>query len=109
MSANLKTFTSDNWEGEVLKSAIPVLVDFWASWCGPCRMIAPHVEALAEKYAGKLIVGKLNVDENPNVSGQYGIRGIPTLLLFKNGKISEQIVGFQSKEQLAKIIDKHVA
>jgi len=108
MGGNVKIFTADGWDADVLKSESLVLVDFWATWCAPCRMIAPTVEALADKYSGKLVVGKLNVDEHPGISGQYGIRGIPTLLLFKNGKIAEQVVGVQSKEQLAKLIDKHV-
>lgn len=106
-SQNVKTFTSENWDAEVMKAATPVLVDFWASWCAPCRMIAPTVDALADKYAGKVKVGKLNVDEHPEISGNYGVRGIPTLLLFKNGQISEQMVGVHSKEQITKILDKH--
>ncbi len=109
MSGNVKTFTSDSWDADVLKSASPVLVDFWASWCAPCRMIAPVIESLADKYAGKVAVGKLNVDENQNVSHNYGIRGIPTLLLFKGGKVVEQIVGVRSKEDLIKILDKHAS
>lgn len=108
MSGNVKTFSTDNWDGEVLKSQTPVLVDFWASWCAPCRMIAPIVESLADKYAGKITIGKLNVDENPSISGDYGVRGIPTLLLFKNGQVEEQIVGVHPKEHLSKILDKHV-
>lgn len=106
-SQNVKTFTSENWDTEVLKAATPVLVDFWASWCAPCRMIAPTVDALADKYAGKVKVGKLNVDEHPEISGNYGVRGIPTLLLFKGGQISEQMVGVHSKEQITKILEKH--
>lgn len=108
MNANVKTFTSENWDGEVLKSTNPVLVDFWASWCNPCRMIAPIVDSIADKYVGKVTVGKLNVDEYPAISGDYGVRGIPTLLLFKNGQVAEQIVGVHPKEHLTKILDKHI-
>ena len=108
MSDKLATFTTANWETDVLKSALPVLVDFWAPWCGPCRMITPVVEALSDKYVGKVKFGKLNVDENQKISGDYGIRGIPTLILFKNGRVAEQVVGVQSKEAMSKMLDRHV-
>ncbi len=98
-----------NFEQEVLKSDIPVLVDFWAIWCGPCRMIAPIIEALAEEYAGKVKVCKVNVDENPNLAARFGIRAIPTLLLFKEGKVVEQLVGVQPKEILESILNRYVS
>ena len=92
--------TDANFEAEVVKSTTPVVVDFWAVWCGPCRMIAPVVEELATEYAGKVQFAKLNVDENPNVSMKYGIRSIPTLLVFKNGKPVDQIVGAVPKRTI---------
>jgi thioredoxin 1 len=101
-------FSEQNFEEEVLKSDKPVLVDFWATWCGPCRMMAPAVDAVAEAYAGRAKVGKLNVDENFTVTGRYNIRGIPTLLLFKDGQVREQIVGAASKEAISKLLDKHL-
>ncbi|HYK91135.1 MAG TPA: thioredoxin [Acidobacteriota bacterium] len=97
-----------NFETEVLKSPIPVLVDFWAAWCAPCRMLAPVVEAVADKYEGKAKIVKLNVDENALTSGKYNIKGIPTLLLFKNGAIKEQIVGNTTKDTISKMIDNHL-
>jgi thioredoxin 1 len=105
---NLLVFSDQNFEQEVLKSDKPVLVDFWATWCAPCRMIAPAVEAIAEQYVDRAKVGKLNVDENLSVTGQYNIRGIPTLLLFKNGQIQEQMVGATSKDAISKLIEKHL-
>ena len=106
--ANVKTFTAQNWESDVLKSNQVVLVDFWAAWCGPCRMIGPVVEEIADEYAGKITVGKLNVDEQSEVAGKYGVMSIPTLLLFKNGEIVEKIVGFRSKQDLTKLIDAKI-
>jgi thioredoxin 1 len=100
--------TDNNFEQEVLKADIPVLVDFWAAWCAPCRMLTPTVEAIAEKYQGKAKVTKLNVDENNLTSYKYNIKGIPTLLLFKGGVIKEQIVGATSKENISKMIDNHL-
>jgi thioredoxin 1 len=90
LNENLHVFTNDNWEGEVLKAQGPVLVDFWAEWCAPCRMIAPSIEALATEFAGRVKVGKLNVDENEDVAMRYAIRSIPTLLIFKGGRVVEQ-------------------
>jgi len=87
LSENVKVLTSQNWEREVLQATGPVLVDFWAEWCAPCRMIAPYVEALANEFAGRATVGKLNVDENEDVAMRYAIRSIPTLLVFKNGRV----------------------
>jgi thioredoxin 1 len=105
---NVQTFTDNNFESDVLKAEPPVLVDFWAEWCGPCKRLAPTVDALATEYAGKVTVGKLNVDENPNVSFKYQVRGIPTLLLFKGGQVVESVIGLAQKDDLKKVIDKHI-
>ena len=102
-------FTDVNFQKEVLEAKQPVLVDFWAEWCGPCRMLAPVVERLAQANVGKLVVGKLNVDENQDTPQRYGIQGIPTLLLFKNGSLVNQIVGFQSQENIQRAIDEVTA
>ena len=98
-----------NFQAEVVNSQTPVLVDFWATWCGPCKMIAPIVEELANEYDGRLKIGKLDVDANPAVSMQYGIRSIPTLLIFKGGMVVEQIVGAMPKRQLVDKLSRHVA
>ena len=108
MSGKVAEVGDQNFETEVLKSSIPVLVDFWAAWCAPCRMLAPVVEAVADKYEGKAKVVKLNVDENMLTSGKYNIKGIPTLLLFKDGAIKEQIVGNTTKDTISKMIDNHL-
>jgi thioredoxin len=97
-----------NWNQEVLESKDPVLVDFWAEWCAPCRMIAPLVEAIAQEYAGRIKVGKLDVDSSPEVAGRYDIRSIPTLLVFKGGKVVEQRVGAVPKAELARLVERHV-
>jgi len=106
--SHMLEFTDQNFEQEVLKAEQPVLVDFWAAWCAPCRMMAPAVEAIAEQYAGRVRVGKLNVDENLSVTSRYNIRGIPTLLLFKAGQIQEQLVGAASKDAIGKVLEKHL-
>jgi thioredoxin 1 len=106
-SDKIKTFTDSNFDVET-KTGV-VLVDFWAEWCGPCRRLAPTVEALAGEYDGRATVAKLNVDENPSVPSRFMIRGIPTLLLFKNGELAETMVGLAAKEDIAKLIDKHLA
>src|SRR5262252_9289802 len=105
---NVQTLTDTNFEESVLKAGAPVLVDFWAEWCGPCKRLAPTVDALATDYAGKVTVGKLNVDDNPNVAMKFQIRGIPTLLLFKGGQVVEQVVGLVQKDDIKKAIDKHL-
>ena len=94
------TLTEANFDTEVLQSKLPVLVDFWAEWCGPCRMLSPTIDELASEFSGKAKVGKVNVDQNQMIAERYGIRSIPTLILFKNGTIVEQIVGSQTKEAL---------
>ncbi len=103
--ANTVEFTDSNFEEEVLNSEHPVLVDFWAEWCGPCRMIGPVVEEMASEYAGKAKIGKVNVDVNPEVSVKYGIRSIPALLIFKDGQVVDQIIGAVPKTHLTKQLD----
>lgn len=105
---NIKVFTDANFEQEVLKADKAVLVDFWAEWCAPCRMMTPTVEAIAEQYSGRASVGKLNVDDSPSVASRYNIRGIPTLLLFKDGQVQEQVVGATSKDVILKMLEKYV-
>jgi thioredoxin 1 len=109
MSAHVSDVSDNSFESDVLQSDKPVLVDFWAAWCAPCRMLAPTVDAVAEKYAGAASVVKLNVDDNPATSQRYGIKGIPTLILFKNGKEEERVVGATSKEAISRMIEKHTA
>lgn len=101
-----KVFTDHDFKNEVLGANQPVLVDFWAEWCGPCRMLAPVIDRIAAANDGKIVVGKMNVDENPETPQQYGIQGIPTLLIFKNGDLANQLVGFQSQENIQKAIDE---
>ena len=108
MGANTVEITDSNFDSEVLKSSVPVLIDFWAAWCAPCRALAPTVDAIAEQYQGRVKVGKLDVDANGATSSKFNIRGIPTLLLFKDGQVKEQIVGAVGKDVIAKAIDKHL-
>ena len=108
MSENITHVTDESFEPEVLKSDVPVLVDYWADWCGPCKAIAPVLDEVARSYAGKLKVAKLNVDENQEVPKRYGIRGIPTLMLFKNGNIEATKVGALSKSQLTAFLDSNI-
>jgi len=105
----VKDIGQDNFASEVLKSDLPVMIDFWAPWCGPCKMVGPIVETLAEENAGKINIGKLNVDDNQALAVQYGVRGIPTLLFFKGGQEVKRIVGAQNKGQLQKAIDEIIA
>ncbi|MGI6684994.1 MAG: thioredoxin [Bacillota bacterium] len=102
---NVKVFSDANFETAVLQADKPVLVDFWAAWCGPCKMIAPVVDAIANEFSGKVIVGKLNVDENNATAANYGVMSIPTLILFKNGKEVERIVGYKTKNELASLLN----
>jgi len=104
MAANINQISDATFDSEVLKSSVPVLIDFWAPWCGPCRAIAPIVDELATEYAGKLKVVKMNVDDNPRTPAQYGVRGIPNLILFKDGQVQQQIVGAVPKAHLVKAI-----
>lgn len=108
MAGNVVEFTDANFEVEVVKSDLPVLVDFWAPWCGPCRMIAPSIEALSGEYSGKVKIGKLNTDDNTDVSARFGIRSIPTLLIFKGGEVVDQLVGALPKEKIAERINKFI-
>jgi len=108
MSEHIQYVSDATFDAEVLQSPLPVLVDYWAEWCGPCRMIAPILDEIAKEYAGRLNVAKLNVDENQQTPQKFGIRGIPTLMLFKNGNIEATKVGALSKSQLAAFIDSHI-
>ncbi|NCN89078.1 MAG: thioredoxin TrxA [Gallionella sp.] len=108
MSEQIHYITDDTFTAEVLQSPLPVLVDYWAEWCGPCRMIAPILDEISQEYAGRLNIAKLNVDENQQTPQKYGVRGIPTLMLFKNGNIEATKVGALSKSQLTAFIDSHI-
>ncbi|MDQ6630147.1 MAG: thioredoxin [Verrucomicrobiota bacterium] len=107
-AANIIILTSTNFDNEVLKSSLPVLVDFWAEWCGPCKMIAPVLDELAGEFEGRAKIAKVNIDEHQNLAAEYGVRAIPTLLVFKGGQVAEQIVGMRSKRDLKSSLDKVV-
>jgi thioredoxin 1 len=108
VSEKILYLTDDTFEDEVLKSSAPVLVDYWAEWCGPCKMIAPILDEIASEYSGKIKVAKLNIDDNPQTPPKYGIRGIPTLMLFKDGNVEATKVGALSKSQLTAFIDSNI-
>ena len=108
MSEQILQLTDDSFEEDVIKSSSPVLVDYWAEWCGPCKMIAPILEEIASEYGGKITVAKLNIDDNPQTPPKYGIRGIPTLMLFKDGNVEATKVGALSKSQLTAFIDSNI-
>jgi thioredoxin 1 len=108
MSEHIKHVSDSTFDAEVIQSATPVLVDYWAEWCGPCKMIAPALEDVAKAYAGRLTVAKLDIDANPATTSKYGIRGIPTLLLFKGGQVAAQKVGALSKSQLTAFVDSNL-
>jgi thioredoxin 1 len=107
--SKITTLTDQNWESEVMGSTQPVLIDFWASWCAPCRALSPSVEAVADQYDGRLKVGKLNVEENADVPFRYNITSLPTLLVIKGGQVAEQRVGLIPREALVKLVEPHVA
>jgi len=108
-SPNIVTLTAENFDQEVLKSGTPVLVDFWAEWCGPCKMVAPILDELATEYDGKVKIGKVNIDDHQSLASEYGIRAIPTLLLFKAGQVADQIVGLRSKRDFKAKLDRVAA
>jgi thioredoxin 1 len=108
VSEQILYVTDDTFEAEVIKSSNPVLVDYWAEWCGPCKMIAPILEEIASEYTGKITVAKLNIDDNPQTPPKYGIRGIPTLMLFKDGNVEATKVGALSKSQLTAFLDSNI-
>ena len=108
MAENIAQITDANWDQEVLKSSLPVLIDFWAEWCGPCHALAPTVASIAETYVGKMKVGKLNVDENDRTAAKYGIRSIPTLILFKDGEIKEVLIGNRPKNEIVQVLNQHL-
>ncbi|MFL2963990.1 MAG: thioredoxin TrxA [Methylophilaceae bacterium] len=108
MSNNIINVTDSNFEQEVLSSEMPVLLDYWAEWCGPCKMIAPILNDIADEYSGKIKIAKLNIDENPGTPAKFGVRGIPTLMIFKSGSIEATKVGAMSKSQLSAFIDSTI-
>ncbi|TWT57568.1 Thioredoxin-1 [Thalassoglobus neptunius] len=108
MAENLAEFSDDTFQSDVLESSEPVLVDFWAPWCGPCKMLTPTIEALADQYAGKVKIGKLNTDENRQAAINYQINSIPTLIVFKDGEPVDRLLGLQQQERIAEVLDRHL-
>jgi thioredoxin 1 len=108
-SDNVVTFKDESFEAQVLKSDVPVLVDFWATWCAPCRAIAPHVEAVAEQFKGQVKVGKLDIDSDPGAPSRFGVRAVPTLILFKDGRPVDQIIGGVPRSRLEEMVKKHLS
>lgn len=108
MAGKIETFTDENWEAGVVSSTTPVLVDFWADWCAPCKALVPAIEAVAEQFDGRLKVGKMNVEENAHVPYRYNITTLPTLLIFKGGQVAEQRIGLLSKEKLVQLLEPHL-
>lgn len=108
-ASNIATLTQENFASEVLQATTPVLVDFWAEWCGPCKMIAPVLNELADEYAGRVKIGKVNIDEHQGLAAEYGVRAIPTLLVFNKGQVTEQLVGARSKRDLKASLDRVTA
>lgn len=108
MSQSIAQFTDENFDRDVVKSSQPVLVDFWAEWCAPCRALTPVVEDIAKETSGKLTVGKMNIDEHPNTPGKYAVQAIPTLLLFKNGEVVDKVVGLVNRSKLLEMVQKHI-
>lgn len=106
MSDKVKEFSDDNFQTEVLEADVPVLVDFWAAWCGPCKSIAPLLDELASEFDGKVVIGKVNVEDNPKTTANYDVRGIPNLIFFKGGEVVHRIMGVVPKEQIAEAIEK---
>ena len=109
MTDKIAIFTDETFAGDIKAGPEPVLVDFWAPWCGPCRAVAPVLEALADEYAGKIRIAKLNVDENPRTAVSFRVQSIPTLLLFKNGQVVEQLIGSHPRESIKSVLDRHLA
>ena len=103
-----KSITDESFEKDVIKGEKPTVVDFWAEWCGPCRMVGPHVDALSTEYDGKAVVGKVNVDHNPSIAAKFGVRNIPTIIFLKNGEVVDKVVGAQSKEALAEKLEANI-
>lgn len=108
MAENIIHVTDANWDEEVLKSNVPVLIDFWAEWCGPCHALAPTVASIADSYSGRMKVGKLNVDENERTAAKYGVRSIPTLILFNNGEIKTVLIGNRPKTEIVQTLNQHI-